>query len=185
MSTSRIGERILVSSHGDRWIATIASTIPTWQRQSLEIWFGAWMGLGAMLAYGVYTYPGSERTFYFICMGFWAFFAFKAYRAVRWRRHGVEVIQLSKEGLELRLDHGPNKGKPRVYQLNSIAQATVPKPNPKSFLESMEQQFWVVGGERIHFSVAGKTHVFGKQLDPAEAEQLARLFNKQLKKISY
>ena len=52
MSTSRIGERILVSSHGDRWIATIASTIPTWQRQSLEIWFGAWMGLGAMLAYG-------------------------------------------------------------------------------------------------------------------------------------
>ena len=183
MSTSRIGERILVSSQGDRWIATIASTIPTWQRQSLEIWFGAWMGLGAMLAYGVYTYPGSERNFYLICMGFWAFFALKAYRAVRWRRTGVEVIQLNKEGLEFRLDHGPKKGQPNYHQLKSIEQAIVPEPNPRSFMESMEQQFWVVGGERIHLQIGGKTHVFGKQLPLRDAQLLAKEFNKKVQKL--
>ena len=106
MSSSRIGQRIVMSTQGDRWMATVSSEIPAWQRQSLELWFGAWVALGAMLGYGVISFPGSERTFYFICLGFWAFFAFRAYRAVRWRRSGLEVIQLSPDGLELRNDHG-------------------------------------------------------------------------------
>lgn len=183
MSSSRIGKRIAMTSHGDRWIATVASTIPTWQRQSLEIWFGAWMGLGVMLAYGVSTYPGSERTFYLICMGFWAFFALKAFRAVRWRRSGVEVIQLSSDGLELRLDHGGRSGRPFTFSLDSIGQAVVPEPNPRSFMESMDQQFWVIGGDRIHVEAAGKVRVFGKQLEPGEAQQLAKVFNDRLAKL--
>ena len=183
MSTSRIGERILMSSQGDRWMASIASTIPSWQRQSLEIWFGAWVGLGAMLLYGVYTYPGSERQFYLICMGFWAFFALKAWRAVRWRRSGLEVIQLSPEGLEIRLDHGKTPGRTTLLPLNVVEAATVPKPNPRSFLESMEQQFWVIGGDRIHLVAQGKTRVFGKQLELREAEQLAKVFNQRLAKL--
>ena len=74
MSSSRIGQRIVLSTQGDRWMATVASEIPAWQRQSLELWFGAWVALGAMLGYGVISFPGSERTFYSICLGFWAFF---------------------------------------------------------------------------------------------------------------
>jgi hypothetical protein len=183
MSTSRIGDRIVMSSQGDRWIATIASTIPSWQRQSLEIWFGAWMGLGAMLAYGVYTYPGSERTFYLICMGFWAFFALKAFRAVRWRRSGFEVIQLSTKGLEMRLDVGKKQGAASIHSLDAVEPAAVPEPNPRSFMESMEQQFWVVGGDRIQLQIGGKTHVFGKQLPLREAQQLAKAFNQRLGKL--
>ena len=33
----------------NRWIATNSSEIPAWQKQSLGLWFGAWMALGAML----------------------------------------------------------------------------------------------------------------------------------------
>ena len=47
----------------------------------------------------------------------------------------------------------------------------------------MEQQFWVVGGDRIHVQIQGKIHVFGKQLDSREAEQLANAFNARLKKL--
>ena len=47
----------------------------------------------------------------------------------------------------------------------------------------MEQQFWVVGGDRIQVQIQGKTHVFGKQLDLREAEQLANAFNARLKKL--
>ena len=183
MSSSRIGSRIVMTSQGDRWMATVAATIPSWQRQSLELWFGAWMALGAMLVYGMVTYPGSERTFYGICLGFWSFFAVRAWRAVRWRRSGLEVVQLSRDGLELRLDHGSQKGRPASFPLSDISRATVPPSNPRSFLESMEQQFWVVGGDRIHVQIQGKTHVFGKQLDPREAEQLANAFNARLKKL--
>ena len=85
MSSSRIGDRIVMTSHGTRWMATIVSTIPTWQRQSLEVWFAAWIGLGVMLGYGFVTFVGSERYFYLICLLFWSFFALKAWRAVRWK----------------------------------------------------------------------------------------------------
>ena len=128
MSSSRIGSRIVMTSQGDRWMATVSATIPSWQRQSLELWFGAWMALGAMLVYGVVTYPGSERTFYGICLGFWSFFAVRAWRAVRWRRSGLEVVQLSRDGLELRLDHGNQKGRPAFFPLADISLATVPLP---------------------------------------------------------
>jgi hypothetical protein len=183
MSSSRIGSRIAMTSHGSRWVATVSSAIPAWQRQSLELWFGAWMALGAMLGYGVWAFPGDERTFYLICLAFWGFFAFRAWRAVRWRRSGFEVIQLSPEGLELRLDHGQKAGRSCLYAVGDVSTATVPEPNPRSFLESMEQQFWVVGGDRIHVQIAGKTHVFGKQLDLRDAQQLAYAFNKRLEKL--
>ncbi len=141
------------------------------------------MGLGLLLCYGAYAYPGSERTFYLICLGFWAFFALRAWRAVRWRRSGLEVIQLSSEGLKLRLDWGNRKGRVHSFPLDAVQTATVPQPNPRSFLESMEQQFWVIGGDRICVSIEGKTHVFGKQLDLQEAQQLARAFNQRLVKL--
>ena len=183
MSSSRIGDRIVMTSQGDRWMATVSGTIPSWQRQSLELWFGAWIGLGGMLLYGMITFPGSERTFYGICLGFWAYFAFRAWRAVRWRRSGLEVIQLSQDGVELRLDHGTRPGRAFTAPLADLTPAQVPEPNSRSFLESMEQQFWVVGGDRIQLTIQGKTYVFGKQLDLKEAQQLAQAFNRRLAKL--
>ena len=95
----------------------------------------------------------------------------------------MEVIQLSPDGLELRNDHGAKRGRAGVHALKDIEPARVPEPNPRSLLESMEQQFWVVGGDRIHLSIQGKTHVFGKQLELQEAEQLAKVFNQRLVKL--
>ena len=183
MSSARIGHRIVITTQGDRWIATIASTIPSWQRQSLEIWFGAWVALGAMLVYGMVTFPGSERTFYGICLGFLSYFEFRAWKAVRWRRFGMEVMQLSPDGLELRLDHGTCQGRPQLIPLSNVNEAQVSEPNARSFFESMDQQFWVIGGDRIHITAQGKTYVFGKQLNVAEAQQLAKAFNQKLKKL--
>ena len=70
-----------------------------------------------------------------------------------------------------------------AHALKDVEPARVPEPNPRSLLESMEQQFWVVGGDRIHLSIQGKTHVFGKQLALHEAQQLAKVFNQRLAKL--
>ena len=140
-----------------------------------------------MLLYGVVSFPGSERTFYFICLGFWAFFAFRAWQAVRWRRNGMEVIQLSRDGLELRMDHGIQQGRPTHFPLAALGEAVVPEPNPRSLLESMEQQFWVVGGDRIHLCQRENLRVWqtarnarrpatrqGLQPAPEEAEKVRK-----------
>ena len=161
-------------------MVTISGQIPDWQRKSLEAWFGAWLALGCMLIYGAATFQGSERTFYLICMGFWSFFALRAWRAVRWRRNGLEVIQLSGDGLTLRMDHGQRHGNAMVTPLEHVESAEVLSVNARSFLESMDQQFWVVGGDRIQLRVRGRIKVFGKQLPPEEAAQLVKVFNAKL-----
>ena len=183
MKTHRIGPRIQISQHAQRWMATVGSDIPSWQRQALEAWFGAWLALGAMFGYGAFSSAGSERSFYLICLGFWAFFAVRAFRAVRWRRAGMEVVQLSPEGLEVRMDHGQRQGKPTTVPFSAVTPAKVAAPNPRSFLESMDQQFWVVGGERLSVGEGRRPVVFGKQLSHSEAAQLAESFNAALKKL--
>ena len=171
----------------DRWMATISGAIPDWQRQSLELWLGAWGALGAMLAYGV-ELPGGERQFYLICMGFWAFFAMRDEGGAVAQVGAKKWVQLSQDGLSIRLDHGEQTGKATEAPLEELKPAQAPEPNPKSFLESMDQQFWVVGGDRIHVGTASKTLVFGKQLEAKDATNSVTLFNQhlaQLKKALY
>ena len=131
MKSHRIGERIVVSRSGDRWMATISGAIPDWQRQSLELWLGAWGALGAMLAYGAWSFPGGERQFYLICMGFWAFFAMRGWKAVRWRRSGQEVVQLSQDGLSIRLDHGETDRQSHRGAAGRIEAGRSPCPQPQ------------------------------------------------------
>lgn len=164
-------------------MATISSDIPKWQRQSLELWTGAWLGLGCMLIYGVWSHSGSEAQFYGICLAFWSYFALKAWRAVRWRRGGMEVIQLGEDGLQIRMDHGANQGKAPWLPWGSLQPAEVLPTNPKSLLQSGEQQFWVVGGERLQVSVGSKIHMWGKQLPDQEAEALCKSFNAALNQL--
>ena len=92
MKTQRIGSRIAITSSQGRWMATVDGGIPDWQRQSLELWFGAWMALGCMLGYGAFARPEGEQSFYVICLAFWTFFAVRAWRAVRWRRAPISAV---------------------------------------------------------------------------------------------
>ena len=54
-----------------------------------------------MLGYGAFARPEGEQSFYVICLAFWTFFAVRAWRAVRWRRKGLEVIQLDGDTLTI------------------------------------------------------------------------------------
>ena len=183
MKPHRIGQRIVITSSSNRWVATIDSSIPQWQRQSLELWFGAWIALGAMLGYGALARPEEEQMFYAICLAFWSFFALRAWRAVRWRRSGMEVIQLDEDGLAIRMDHGPRQGKPEHLSWGELQSIETVPPNPKSFLESMDQQFWVVGGERLLIHGGRRPLVVGKQLSPQDANALRQALEKGIKRL--
>ena len=180
MKTQRIGSRIAITSSQGRWVATVDGGIPDWQRQSLELWFGAWIALGCMLGYGAFARPEGEQSFYVICLAFWTFFAVRAWRAVRWRRKGLEVIQLDGDRLTIRMDHGERQGRAHTLPLSDLDRIEVVPPNPRSFLESMDQQFWVVGGDRLIAHGGRRPLVFGKQLDATDAQALAKSLDKAI-----
>ena len=57
------------------------------------------------------------------------FFRLKGLASSAVEKIGLEVIQLSPEGLELRLDYGKRQGRPFRFSLDKVGAAHVPEPN--------------------------------------------------------
>jgi hypothetical protein len=49
--------------------------------------------------------------------------------------------------------------------------------NPKSFADTVNQSFWVKGGERLEFFTQSKTIRFGMQISDVEAQNILREIN--------
>ena len=76
------------------------------------------------------------------------------------------------------------RGKDRFYRLSDLDDFQAVERNIKSFLGSLDNSFWIIGGDTIHFKYKGKTHVLGKQLPEGDSKQLANLLNKSVQRFS-
>ena len=182
MSKSKfIGKRICVDEHKDAMTITIASTITKVQQISLEMWLGAWTGLGVLMGYGAYTFLGDERIFYLGGFVFWAFFWIRIAKVVAWRRIGKEIITISRNKLIIKNAFG-EKGRERTFVIPEMGEVGYQENNSTSFLQSLDNSYWILGGDTLHFKYEGKIHVFGKQLPNHDSAQLANVANKSMKK---
>ena len=74
------------------------------------------------------------------------------------------------------------KGRERVFIISKMGEVKFVKRDTSSFLQQLDNSYWILGGDTLHFSYDGKTHVFGKQLENHDSSQLANVVNKALKK---
>ncbi|MAO46913.1 MAG: hypothetical protein CL823_07160 [Crocinitomicaceae bacterium] len=182
MSSKSIGKRITISEHADAITIVISQKISFAQQIALEMWFGAWIGLGGLIGYGVYNFV-DERYVYLICMTFWGFFFVRIGKVIAWRRIGNEVIRINKNEMLLK-NAFKKRGKDRFYRLSELGNFQAVKKNIKSFMGSLDNSFWIIGGDTIHFKYKGKTHVLGKQLPESDSKQLATYLNKSVQRFS-
>ena len=174
-----IGKRISIADHGDATTIVITSTITNAQRLSLEMWFGGWTGLGVLLMYGAYTFEGDENLFYLGCLVFWAFFWVRIAKVVAWRRIGKEIIRINKKGIIIKNAFG-TRGRDRLFNLHEVSNVKFVEREESSFMQQLDNSFWIIGGDTVYFSYKGKTHVLGKQLLPQDAKQLSQILNKSI-----
>jgi len=183
MINKSIGKRITIAEHKDATTIVIDAKIPESSQIALEAWFGGWLGLGCLIGYGAYSSHGDERTMLLICMTFWAFFFVRILKVILWRRIGNEIIRLTPKEILIK-NAFKTCGKNKFYVIKKVGEFKAVNRDIKSFLGSLDQSFWVMGGDNIHFNYQGKTNVLGKQLPHNDAMQLSNYLNKCVAKFT-
>ena len=183
MSLKTIGKRISIAEHGDATTIVIAQTIKPTQQIALEAWFGGWLGLGGLIGYGAYMSEGDERNMLVICLAFWSFFFVRILKVILWRRIGSEIIRISTKQILIK-NAFKKMGKERFYSLSKVGKFKAVVRSGSSFFGTLDQSFWIHGGDNIHFNYNGKTHVLGKQLKESDALQLCNYLNKSVEKFA-
>lgn len=158
----------------------IDQKIERWKESLLVAWLAAWLFVGLAVFFELQTTEvGSERTFYFIFLGFWAFFFFRIGKVFVWRRIGEEIIKISPGEMTIKNAFG-KFGRTNHFKLNGLRSFGLAKYDQKSFLQFMDQSFWIIGGEKLGFEYHSKKYRLGKQLSDKDATALARLMDKSI-----
>jgi hypothetical protein len=178
-----IGQRISYAWHPDALTVIITQEIPRRQRLMLEVWFAAWLmaGAGFGQAWRMAT-TADERMFFMICIAFWTYFAFRVGKVVLWRRMGQEMIRVNAEGVSIKNAFG-TFGRAHFFLKDNIKRLEVVRRDKTKFLHTLDQSFWIIGGDALSFQYFRKSIVFGKQLSEREAGALAKVIDKALRKF--
>jgi hypothetical protein len=66
---------------------------------------------------------------------------------------------------------------------DNIKRLEVVRRDKTKFLHTLDQSFWIIGGDALSFQYFRKSIVFGKQLSEREAGALAKVIDKALRKF--
>lgn len=100
--------------------------------------------------------------------------------AYKWKKNGKEKIWLKKGKLFYQKEI-KGKGKTEEFDLNLINDIEIIELSAASFSDSINQSFWIKGGERIQFQFQAKTIKMGMQLSDAEAYDIIRAIKSYIK----
>ena len=179
-----LGSRISYEQSTDQFTVVITQEIPRMSFLLLVGWWLAWWGIGAVFLWEwAQTEIPDERMFFSISLAFWAYFAFRVGKVIAWRKWGRELIRITPTELSVKNAFG-SYGRAVVVPLASVERMEVVKRDPTKFLQTLDQSFWIMGGE----SLVVRSHVrrlpLGKQLSEREAGALAKAMDGAIRKLN-
>ncbi len=138
----------------------------------LFLWLFAWTVCGLIVFFNYFTIREQQaKLFIIVYLSFWLYFEYKILRAFIWRKYGKEKLWV--QGGKLHYQKETNgKGKTAQYDTYLISDLKVIELTNTSWTDSINQSFWVKGGERLSFQHQGKTILFGMQISDKEAQHL-------------
>lgn len=117
-----------------------------------------------------------------VWLAFWAYFEYKSFRALMWRKYGVEKIKLRENKLFYKREIA-GKGKINIYEFDFIKDFRVVEFKENSFSDNMSNAYWAIGGEQLAFDYYGKEIKFGLQLNEEETNALYKLIKKEINRV--
>jgi len=175
-----IGKRISIKRSEKEASIVILSTTDKIKKTILFIWFVLW-SLGGVIVFTQYFLIKDEQTriAILVWLGFWSYFEYKTFRAVRWRNSGLEKIKLRERKLFYKRDVG-GRGKIHVYEFDFIKDLRLIDIKENSFFENLNNSYWVIAGEKISFDYYGKEIKLGLQLDEADSNALFKFIKNKI-----
>lgn len=173
-------EQISCSERNNSFTIVIAARTERWKEALLLAWVLAWTTSGVFFMLELGRDISREiRMALVILLFFWAYFEIKTVRALFWRLWGFEQIRFTPGRLTYKRSVR-GYGKRRDYFLDNIDVFKKTDIAPRSFVATMEDSFWMVGGERIYFEHLSRSQGLAMQLGHKDTEKLIQLLNQQL-----
>lgn len=169
-----ISKRVSILKKDDLLSIVILPTTDKRKLGLLFLWLLAWTVCGIIVFVNYFKLQQQEAKVYFIIyLSFWAYFEFQILRTFLWKRFGQEKIWIKAGFLNYqRAING--KGKIKDYELEFITDLKLIEVHYSSWTDSINQSFWVKGGERIQFTSRTKTVLMGMQLTDEEAREVLK-----------
>lgn len=176
----RIGTRTTWLRHPDALTVVITQEVPPRTFLAIALWYAGWVLAGAGMAYGVAAaHSADERLFLVICLAFWAFFAVRIGKVLVWRRIGRESLRIRSGILTYKRAWG-TWGRAEEFDLADVTRLEVVKRDPRKFLEVLDIEPWIIGGESLQLRYRGRTVPLALQLEAREAAALAAVLDRAL-----
>jgi len=158
--------------------------LPTDDRKKLGLlflWLMAWSvcGITVLVNYFQVTDPNT-KIFLIIYLSFWAYFEFNITRTFIWKKYGKEKLWLQDGVLHYQREVN-KKGKIRKFNLDLVSRLRIVELSTTKLADTVNQSFWVKGGERLEFDTQSQIIRLGMQLTDEEAGLILNEVNGFLK----
>lgn len=146
----------------------------------LFLWLMAWTVCGLIVMVNYFKlHDQNSKLFTIIYLSFWAYFEFSIMRVFIWKKYGREKIWIQ-DGEINYLREINNKGKTKTFNLDLVSKLQLVELSRSSFADTINQSFWVKGGERLEFFSQSQTIRVGMQITDEEARQIMKEVNSRI-----
>jgi len=169
-----LGERISIVKKQSLLSIVILATNDKRKLAMLFLWLLAWSVCGVIVMINYFQITNEKaKLFLIIYLSFWIYFEVSIIRAFIWRKFGKEKIWI-KDGIFRYQREVNGKGKIKEFTPDLMREFKILDVRPSNLIDSLNQSFWVRGGERLEFMHQTKTQRFGMQISD---EQARNVFN--------
>lgn len=154
------------------------------KQKNLTVWLIAWTLCGLAIGSQVLIKPEGEeqeklRVMILVFLAFWGYFEYMVIKVFRWRKSGEEQFLITEEEIQYGRTYS-NRGFLKPYRKDLVNAVRSIDAEKGTFVTAFSNSYWVIGGERLAFTVNGKVIPFGLQLTDKEARSLTQSINKEL-----
>jgi len=169
-----IGEQISIKKSENECSIVILSLKDKIKNILLFCWLFVWSVCGVIMFTQYFaTINPDIKTVIIVWIGFWCYFEYKIIKAHLWRKYGKEIIKI-KNGKFIYKKDISGKGKITEYDCEAIKNIRFIEPQENSFIENLNNSYWVIAGEKLAFDYFGNEIKFGFQLKNEDARALLK-----------
>lgn len=176
-----IGERISILKKENLLSIVILPGADKRKLFLLFLWLVAWTVCGIIVGVNYFKLQDPKaKIFVMVYLSFWAYFEYRIARVFMWKRSGKEKLWIQNGIFHYQREIN-GRGKILELNLHLVSPMRLLELSPLSFADTINQSFWIKGGERLEFDAQAKTIRLGMQLSDEEARGVMKEVNGFLK----
>jgi len=176
-----IGKRISILKKDNLLSIVILPTDDNKKLRLLFLWLMAWSICGVIVVANYFQVQAQDQKVYLIIyLSFWAYFEFNIARTFIWKKFGREKLWIQDGILHYQREIN-KKGKIKEFNLDLISRFRIVELSLTKLTDTINQSFWMRGGERLEFDSQSNLIRLGMQLTDEEARLVLNEVNGFLK----